>query len=110
MNKDKQMSIMPTFEELPALVAELSRKFDAFLERPEEAEAATPMGVIICADFLTSIEGRKVSVGAVYNSVHKGMLPYRKNGARLYFLREDILDAITNGKKHHLTITAKQLS
>ncbi len=110
MNKDKQMSIMPTFEELPALVAELSRKFDAFLERPEEAEAATPMGVIICADFLTSIEGRKVTVGAVYNRVHKGMLPYRKNGARLYFLREDILDAITNGKKHHLTITAKQLS
>lgn len=109
MKKDEEKTILPTFEQLPALVAELTRKFDAFLERPEEAEAATPMGVIICADFLTSIEGRKVTVGAVYNRVHKGMLPYRKRGARLYFLREDILEAITKAKTHHLTITAKQL-
>jgi hypothetical protein len=110
MNKDNEKFTGPTFEQLPAMVAELSRKFDAFLERPEEAEAATPMGVSICAEFLTGIEGRKVTNGAVYNRVHKGMLPYRKSGARLYFLREDILDFIRKAKKHHLIITAKQLS
>ena len=110
MKKDEENTNLPTFEQLPAMVADLSRKLDAFLERPQENEPATPMGVINCADFLTSIEGRKVTVGAVYNRVHKGILPFRKNGARLYFLREDILNAITNGKKHHLTITAKQLS
>ena len=102
--------MLPTFEQLPPMVAELSRKFDAFLERPEEVEAATPMGVSICAEFLTSIEGRKVTTGAVYNRVHKGMLPFRKNGARLYFLREDILDSIMKAKKHQLTITEKHYS
>ncbi|NMW17992.1 MAG: hypothetical protein HKK66_02985 [Chlorobiaceae bacterium] len=110
MNKDKQLSTSPTFEDLPAMVAELSRKFDAFLERPEVAEAAQPMGVTPCAEFLTTLEGRRVTNGAVYNRVHKGMLPYRKIGARLFFIPEEILDSIRKEKKHHLTITAKQLS
>ena len=75
MKKDEENTKLPTFEQLPAMVADLSRKLDAFLERPQENEPATPMGVINCADFLTSIEGRKVTVGAVYNRVHKGILP-----------------------------------
>ncbi len=110
MNKDSENSTGPTFEQLPAMLAELSRKFDAFVQRPEEAEAATPMGVTICAEFLSAIEGRKVTNGAVYNRVHKGMLPYRKIGAHLFFVREEILDYIHKAKKHHLIITAKQLS
>ena len=101
MNKDIEKTIEPTFEQLPAMVAELSRKFDAFLQRPEKVEvaAAAPMGVAPCAAFLSDIEGREVTVGAVYNRVHKGRLPYRKNGARLYFLREDILEFIRTPKK-----------
>ena len=67
MNKDNENFTGPTFEQLPAMLAELSRKFDAFVKRPEETEAATPMGVTICAEFLTAIEGRKVTNGAVYN-------------------------------------------
>ncbi len=101
--------MVPSFDQLPAMVAELSRKFDAFLDRPEEAETATPMGVTNCAEFLTSIEGRKVTAGAVYNRVHKGMLPYRKKGAHLYFLREDILEYITKEKIHHMSLTLKEL-
>ena len=38
MNKDSENSTGPTFEQLPAMLAELSRKFDAFVKRPEEAK------------------------------------------------------------------------
>ncbi len=104
MNKENRNTATPTFEALPAMVAELSRKFDDFVQGQEKREKPkdslqTPMGIRPCAEFLTEIEGKTVTVGAVYNRVNKGRLPYRKNGAKLYFLRDEILKAMQAPKK-----------
>ncbi|MEI8186967.1 MAG: helix-turn-helix domain-containing protein [Chlorobiaceae bacterium] len=103
MNNNSEITTPPTFEQLPAMVAELLRKVDEFLNRTEKAkDIISPMGIALCADFLSSIEGRKVSTGAVYNRVHNGSIPYRKIGAHLFFYREDILAFINNAKIHQM--------
>ena len=92
----------PTFDQVPAMLADLSRKFDLYVsghDRPARTDAdSLPMGVTLCAEFLSEIEGKEVTTGAVYNRVAKGLIPFHKNGARLLFLKEEILAAMLSMK------------
>ncbi len=91
----------PTFDQVPTMLADLSRKFDEFLSMRQDVVTgdSLPMGINRCADFLTQVEGKRVTVSAVYNRVAKGRLPYHKNGAKLFFLQGEVLESLTKPKK-----------
>lgn len=40
-----------------------------------------------------------LSVGTIYNKTHKGEIPFKKRGNRLYFIPQDILNWIDEGAK-----------
>lgn len=105
MNKESEKIAMiastPTFDQVPTMLADLSRKFDEFLSMRQDVVTgdSLPMGITRCADFLTKIEGKKVTVSAVYNRVAKGRLPYHKNGAKLFFVPGEVLASLSQPKK-----------
>jgi hypothetical protein len=101
-NETENTQQVPTFEQVPAMLAELTRKFDMYVtsgkDQIQPVTETLPMGVTLCAEFLSEIEGKEVTTGAVYNRVAKGLIPFRKNGARLLFLKEEILAAMLSRK------------
>ncbi len=101
----KDKGITPTFDQLPSLVASLSSKVDRLVKQLGEKHAvqtavqSEPMRIDVCAEYLTMLEGRTVTRTAVYSRVHKGRIPYSKNGSTLYFLREDITEFLKHPKR-----------
>ena len=95
---------IPSLEALPAMFAELARRFDDYLQSQEQKEnpdhtLKMPMGTVECAEFLTEIEGRTITADIVYSRIYRRRLPYHKNGATLFFLRDEILKAMTAPRK-----------
>ena len=106
-NETENTQQVPTFEQVPAMLAELTRKFDLYVISGKDqiqpviqpVTESLPMGVTLCAEFLSEIEGKEVTVGAVYNRVAKGLIPYRKHGARLLFLKDEVLASMIKKDK-----------
>ncbi len=96
--ENKEKDFMPTFDQLPGLVAGLAMQIGLLVKQLAEKPVvqSEPMGIELCAEYLSLIEGKEVTKAAVYNRVHRGRLPYCKNGATLYFLREDISAHLMN--------------
>ena len=53
------------------------------------------MSVRQCADYLSKLEGKPVSVGGVYNRIAARSIPHYKKGSRLWFTRSDVRAAYT---------------
>ncbi len=99
---------IPTFDQLPAMVADLTSKLDELLKRPsisEPDDSVDIMGSNKCAAFLSELEGKPISIFAVYNRMHRGKLPYQKNGAKLYFSRSAILTYLADSQKYRPRIS-----
>ena len=96
--ENKEKDFIPTFDQLPGLVAGLAMQIGLLVKQLGEKPVvqSEPMGIELCAEYLSLIEGKEVTKAAVYNRVHRGRLPYRKNGATLYFWREDISAHLMN--------------
>jgi excisionase family DNA binding protein len=89
-----------TFETLPKAVAQLHVKLE-HIERLLEQQSHQPsapdpdnlLTVKETADFL------RLSVPTIYNLIYKGELPNLKRAKRCYFLKEDLLNYVKQGKR-----------
>jgi excisionase family DNA binding protein len=89
-----------THDNLPKAVAQLHVKLE-HIERLLEQQSHQPsapdpdklLTVAETADFL------RLSVPTVYGLIHKKQLPMMKRAKRCYFLKEDLLNYIKQGKR-----------
>ncbi|KIA95585.1 MULTISPECIES: helix-turn-helix domain-containing protein [unclassified Flavobacterium] len=87
-----------TFEDLPNIMGKLYRKMDK-IERLLKAKKRSDKDK---NEELLTIEGASkllsLSVATIYTKVCKNEIPVNKQGKRLYFYREELLDWIKSGR------------
>lgn len=90
---------VPSFDQLPLVVADIRDKVDAILIKLCNAEnglshpVRKKMSVQECAAFLGK------AVATIYSMTSEGLIPHYKVGNRLYFYEDEMEDFIaTNGK------------
>lgn len=87
-----------TFEKLPEAVAHLIKEVSAIRVIVEEKEKTTKTKRIP----IEIDEACKIVMKAkptLYTLVRKGLIPCYKNGKKLYFFEEELLEWIASGKK-----------
>lgn len=93
----------PTLEQVPVLLLTLTEKFEQFIQdqqrKSQETPLENPIGITDCALFLTEIENKRVSVGAVYCRIQKKTIPFHKNGGKAYFYKSEILEYLRKPRK-----------
>ena len=90
-----------TFDKLPEAVAYLIKEVAQIKELVECDRSPLPIKrVPIGIDEACQIIGK--AKPTLYALVHKRMLPCYKNGKKLYFFEDELLEWISNGKKKTL--------
>ena len=95
-----------TFDSLPEAVTQLYDKLNnierLLLEKSNEPqpEADQLLNIKQAAEFL------KLSVPTLYTKVHSATIPVCKQGNRLYFSKQDLINWIRTGRKKTLAETA----
>ncbi len=89
----------PTFDSLPTVVNEMSRKIDR-MERlienlsPHKVDDNIPMDLDECSEFTG------LAKPTIYSKCSLKEIPFHKKGKKLYFFQEELLDWIKKGKPH----------
>ena len=87
-----------TFDKLPEAVAYLIKEVSQLRKLVEEKQRITiskriPIGIDEACEII------KKAKPTVYTLVRKGLLPCYKNGKKLYFYEDELLEWIEKGKK-----------
>jgi len=87
-----------TFDKLPEAVACLIKEVSQLRKLVEEKQRITiskriPIGIDEACEII------KKAKPTVYTLVRKRLLPYYKNGKKLYFYEDELLDWINKGKR-----------
>jgi hypothetical protein len=91
-----------TFDQLPGLVAEMSRKIDrlaAQLKQGQESEEDKLMSLTQLQDHLEKETGKRYASQTIYMWVNDRSIPKVKHGKYLYFRRSEIDAWLANGRK-----------
>lgn len=92
-----------SFENLPKAVAHLASEIAQIktmvqnVQKPESKEKRIPIGI----DEVSRIIGK--AKPTIYTLVRQRKIPCYKNGKKLYFFEEEILEWISKGKKENHT-------
>lgn len=88
-----------TFEDLPKIIGRLSVKIDKIEKLLKSKSAIEGEGN---NDELLTIDGAakllNLSVATIYTKVSKNEIPVNKQGKRLYFYKEELLEWIKSGR------------
>lgn len=90
-----------TYNEVPAVLAEIREKIDLLLEG-RSAEREPEDRLMPVAELQTHIEkrtGRPIARQTIYDGVYRGTLPNEKHGKYLYFRRSVIDQWLNNGRR-----------
>ena len=87
-----------TFDQLPAVVSQLSRKLDKIeqllIQQNDLSEPSDQLFTVHeAAEFLS------LAVPTVYALASRSELPYMKRSKRLYFSRLELMDYLKDGRK-----------
>ncbi|MBW8332169.1 MAG: helix-turn-helix domain-containing protein [Prolixibacteraceae bacterium] len=87
-----------TFDKLPEAVAFLIQEVSQIRElveknKPQPAEKRRPIEIDEACSFV------KKAKPTIYALVRKGLIPCYKNGKKLYFFEDELMQWISNGKK-----------
>jgi excisionase family DNA binding protein len=87
-----------TFDKLPEAVAFLIQEVSQIRElveknKPQSVEKRRPIEIDEACSFV------KKSKPTIYALVRKGLIPCYKNGKKLYFFEDELMQWISNGKK-----------
>jgi len=87
-----------TFDKLPEAVAFLIQEISQIRElveknKPQSAEKRRPIEIDEACSFV------KKAKPTIYALVRKGLIPCYKNGKKLYFFEDELMQWISNGKK-----------
>lgn len=95
-----------TFDSLPQIVAEISRKQDALfnlLTKKKEEVIIEPsvndnIGIDTLLDLIEELTGHRTARQTIYGYINRRTIPYSKRGKRLVFSRSQILLWLENGR------------
>lgn len=87
-----------TFDKLPEAVAFLIQEVSQIRElveksKPQSVEKRRPIEIDEACSFV------KKAKPTIYALVRKGLIPCYKNGKKLYFFEDELMQWISNGKK-----------
>ena len=87
-----------TFDKLPEAVAFLIQEVSQIRElveknKPQSVEKRKPIEIDEACSFV------KKAKPTIYALVRKGLIPCYKNGKKLYFFEDELMQWISNGKK-----------
>ena len=91
-----------TFDQLPGLVAEMSRKIDHLIaqsKQGQEPEADKLMPLTQLQDHLEKETGKRYASQTIYMWVNDRSVPYVKHGKYLYFRKSEIDTWLANGRQ-----------
>ncbi len=89
-----------TFNEIPAILAEVNSKLDILLaERGKEPEGDKLMNLEEYQEYHESRFGVRPARQTIYDQVVKGKIPHEKHGKYLYFRKSIINQWWNNGRQ-----------